>query len=167
MVRSSLLRRRRGGQPGGDAGAVAALDLPEQAPAADGVDEADVPSVRDQRPLAGVRVLLPDRFAPAGLVDADRLGRRPRLLQCLAGVLNEGLVQAGQDRHRSRPACTTVRPPSATAVPASRRRASVIRMRAGIWGVCSVNEVRGHRDSTQRQRVLCQRIATVRPPQGR
>ncbi|MFF4035736.1 hypothetical protein ACFYZ2_39375 [Streptomyces sviceus] len=53
-----------GGQPVGDRGGVAALDLAEQAVSADRVDEADVLGVRDEFPLLRVRVLHEEPSAP-------------------------------------------------------------------------------------------------------
>jgi hypothetical protein len=65
--------QRCGGEPGQDVGDGAALDLAEQPAGAEGVDEAGVPPVPHQVPLAGLGVLLPLRLAPPGLVDAQHL----------------------------------------------------------------------------------------------
>jgi len=122
-----------GHQPVGDGCRVAALDLPEQPASADGVDEADVPGVRDKLPLFGVRVLFPHRFAPPGLVDPDRLGSLRLPGQDVCGVVLEavlhdrpGQVQVAAGLHHGARAVTDRGP-----APPPRRRALVVRIRAG------------------------------------
>ena len=65
------------------------LDLVEQAPPADGIDEPDMPGVGHQFPCVGVRVLLPDRLAAAGFVDPDCLGGGWVFGQDAGGVVSE------------------------------------------------------------------------------
>lgn len=81
-----------GGEPVSDRRRIAALDLAEQATSADRVDEADVPGVRDEFPLAGGGVLLPHRLPPPGLVDPDRRGRGRVLGQDLRCVVFEAAL---------------------------------------------------------------------------
>jgi hypothetical protein len=58
----------------------------------------------------------------------------------------------------------TVDPVSLTRRPAAVRNRVVIRARAGICGICSVNDLRGQPLSRHHQRRLCQRNSSPLSP---
>ena len=65
-------------QPIGDGSGGTPVDVPEQAAGASGVDDPGQPPIGDDPPPAGERVLGPDRFAAAGLIDPQDRHQRQR-----------------------------------------------------------------------------------------
>jgi len=156
------------GEPGLDRGAGPPVDLPQQGLLTREVDEPGLPRIRAPPPHPAVVVLpvgQPPRPAEPGLVhphhpsgcgSTSSTAPRATTARCTVGH-DTPCAAATSDWSR----------PSSTATASATRSRVVVRIPAGTWATCSVNDCRGHVPTRQRQRRLRHCTIANSPPHGR